>query len=392
MFLPRSLTEELEARLADSAAVVLLGPRQVGKTTLAREVADAWPHGSVYLDLENPAHRRRLSDPGAYLRAQAPKLVLIDEAQRDPALFEVLRGIIDENRRAGHRTGQFLLLGSASLSLVGLTESLAGRVSYLELTGVLPNEAASAQVEADQLWVRGGYPDSLLAPDASTSLRWREDLIRSYLERDIPFFAPRIPAETLRRLWTMVAYQSGSLLNASSLGQALAVKGQTVDRYLDLLADLYLVRRLPSWHVNVGKRVTKAPKILVRDSGLLHALLGLATIDEVLSHPVAGHSYESFAVETLISSVGQSYRPHHYRTAKGDEINLVLERGGKPSIAIEIKRSTAPTVSSSLLRARDDLGAPDTYLVHPNTEEGEYRSHDVTVIGLTELVERLRDL
>ncbi|MFT4052342.1 MAG: ATP-binding protein [Microbacterium sp.] len=391
MQIARILAATVAARLSESPAVVLLGPRQVGKTTLAREIAGAWPQDATYLDLENPAHRRRLADPGAYLRAQSPRLVVIDEAQRDPALFEVLRGVIDDHRRVGHRVGQFLLLGSASLDLVGLTESLAGRVSHLELSGVRVDEAATAELDADLLWVRGGYPDGLLAASARASMTWREDLIRSYLERDVPMFAPRIPAETLRRLWTMVAHTSGGLLNASALGQALAINGQTVTRYLDLLADLYLVRLLPSWHVNIGKRVVKAPKVLVRDSGLLHALLGLETLDDVLSHPVAGHSYESFAVENLVSAAGSRFRPHHYRTAKGDEIDLVLERGGRPAIAIEIKRSTAPEVSAGLRRARTDLGDPETYLVHPDTDDEAYEVDGVTVIGLGELTVRLRD-
>jgi len=390
MTIERFAADAVASRLRDSAAVVVLGPRQVGKTTLARDLAENWPGGAVYLDLENPAHRRRLDDPGAYLRAQAPRLVVIDEAQRDPALFEILRGVIDDNRRAGHRTGQFLLLGSASFELAGLTESLAGRIAHLELGGVAVDEAASAGIDPDVLWLRGGYPDSLTAPSDAASFDWRNDIVRSYLERDVPIFAPRIPAETLRRLWTMIAHTSGGLLNASSLGQALAINGQTVDRYLDLLADLYLVRRLPSWHTNVGKRVTKAPKVFVRDSGLLHALLGLETLDDVLGHPVAGHSYESFVVENLIAAAGPRFRPHHYRTAKGDEIDLVLERGGVPVIAVEVKRSTAPEVAATVLRGRDDLGQPDTYLVHPDTGDEPFEVGGVTVIGLGELVRRLR--
>lgn len=279
-----------------------------------------------------------------------------------------------------------MLLGSASLELAGLTESLAGRVAHLGLGGIRIDEAEAAGISADNLWSQGGYPDSLLATSVASSLVWRENLIRSYLERDVPLFAPRLPTETLRRLWTMIAHNSGGLLNASSLGQALAINGQTVDRYLDLLTDLYLLRRLPSWHKNVGKRVTKAPKMFVRDTGLLHALLGLETLGDVLSHPVAGHSYESFVVETLISAAGARYRPHHYRTAKGNEVDLVLERGGRPAFAIEVKRSTAPEVSASLRRARADLGGPATFLVHPDTGEGAYRDGDITVIGLGQFV------
>ena len=278
----RHLEPIVESRLRANAAVALLGPRQVGKTTLARDLADRWPDGSTYLDLERPADRRRLDDADAYLRAQAPRLVVLDEVHRLPELFEILRGVIDDNRRAGTPNGQFLLLGSASLDLVQLSsESLAGRVAHLDLGGISIDEAAAAGVDADTLWVRGGYPLSLTAADDATSAQWRSDLVRSYLERDVPMFAPRIPAETLRRLWTMLAHQSGQLLNATRLAAGLGISSPTVGRYLDLLADLGLVRRLPAWHANTGKRVVKAPKVLVRDTGLLHWMRSSGTRRQV---------------------------------------------------------------------------------------------------------------
>jgi predicted AAA+ superfamily ATPase len=381
----------VQARLGVAAAVALLGPRQVGKTTLARDLAEQWPAGAVYLDLERPGDLRRLEDADTFLRAQAPQLVVIDEVHRVPDLFAVLRGVIDDNRRSGFRTGQFLLLGSASLDLIQMSsESLAGRISHCDLGGVNVDEAASVSISEDQLWVRGGFPESLMAGDDSIAMQWRGDLLRSYLERDVPMFAPRIPAATLRRLWTMLAHSTGGLFNASRLAENLAVSGPTVTRYVDLLVDLGLVRRLDPWHVNIGKRVTRSPKIHVRDSGLTHALLDIPDLHALLGHPVVGASYESFTVESLIGAATDA-QPFHYRTARGDEVDLVLVQGGEPRVAIEVKRSSAPTLSAGFHRACDDLGVTHRYLVHPSTGSPPYvTSGGVMVIGLGELVERLR--
>lgn len=392
MWIPRSAEPIVRGRLETSAAVVLLGPRQVGKTTLARDLTSDWPGGATYLDLERPADRRRLDDADAYLRSQSGRLVVLDEVHRLPTLFEVLRGVIDDNRRGGHRAGQFLLLGSASLDLIQMSsESLAGRISYVDLGGVDVDEAASVGLGEDVVWLRGGFPDSLTAASDVESARWRADLIRSSLERDVPMFAPRISAETLRRLWTMVAHSSGGLLNASRLAAGLGVSGPTVDRYLDLLTDLGLLRRLQPWHTNTGKRITKSPKVFVRDTGLLHALLELTTLDDVLAHPSAGPSYESFVVECVIQAAGDALRPYHYRTARGDRIDLVLVRGGRPVAAIEVKRSTSPTVSAGFHRAVADVGAEHRFVVHPDRGEPPYTAPGgVTVIALTTLVEQLR--
>lgn len=386
----RHLEPVVTERLRSNAAVVLLGPRQVGKTTLAQDLAERWPGGATYLDLERPADRRRLDDADAYLRAQAPRLVVLDEVHRVPELFEVLRGVIDENRRSGAANGQFLLLGSASLDLVRFSsESLAGRVAHLDLGGVTIDEAAGAGIDADTTWIRGGYPLSLTAGSDADSAQWRADLVRSYLERDVPMFAPRIPAETLRRLWTMLAHHSGRILNATGLASGLGVTGPTVGRYIDLLADLGLVRRIPAWHTNTSKRVVKAPKVFVRDTGLLHSLLELGDLDQVLGHPAAGSSYETFAVENLINAAGPSFGAHHYRSATGDEVDLVLVRGGRPVVAVEVKRSTSPTLSAGTRRAVRDLGVDAAYLVHPDNGAA-YDNGGVTVIGLADLVRHLR--
>lgn len=336
----RRLLPWLTGALAESPAVALLGPRQVGKTTLALEVAGTRP--SVYLDLESEADRAKLSEPELYLPRHEAELVVLDEIQRAPQLFRSLRGLIDAGRRRGHGQGRFLVLGSASIDLLAQSsESLAGRIRYLELAPVDAGEAGAARLDA--LWLRGGFPESLLAASDGRSLRWRTDFVRTYLERDIPQLGPRIPAETLRRFWTMLAHQQGGLLNAAALARSLAVDGKTVASYLDLLVDLLLVRRLAPWHGNVRKRLVKSPKVYVRDSGIVHALLGIGDREALLAHPVVGGSWEGLAIESLIAAAPDGAEAYFFRTAAGAEIDLVLELPGRrrPWV-IEIKRGLAP--------------------------------------------------
>jgi hypothetical protein len=365
-----TLNAALEAALARAPAAVLLGPRQVGKTTLAKGLAAARAGKPgpevVYLDLEKAADLRRLDDPGAYLRGRAGGLTIIDEVHRAPALFAELRGVIDERRAAGERHGQFLLLGSASLDLIQqASETLAGRVAYVEMGPVTVQEAAAAGLSVDRLWSRGGFPDSLTAPDAAASLAWRQDFIRSYLERDVPMFAPRLPAATIARLWTMLANGQGAMLNGARLAQGLGLSAPTVARYIDLLDDLMLVRRLPPWSGNIGKRLVRSPKVYVRDSGLTHALLEIPDREALLGHPVVGASWEGFVIETLVAAAGPRATPLHYRTADGAEIDLVLERGGRPAFAIEVKRSSAPVVAAAFRRAAAEIGAARRLVVAP---------------------------
>lgn len=388
--IPRKLASELHHRLSQAVpAVVLLGQRQVGKTTLARQIAASWPQGAVYLDLELPSDRRRLDDAEAYLRAQAPRLVVIDEIHRAPELFAVLRGLIDERRAAGQRFGHFLLLGSAALDLMRQSsETLAGRVAYLDMAPIGADEAADASLSIDQLWQRGGFPDSLLAADDALSFTWRQDFIRSYLERDVPMFAPRMPAETLGRLWTMLAHQQGGLLNQAQLAGSLGVSAPTVARHVDLLSDLHLVRRLMPWSANVGKRLVKSPKVYVRDSGLVHALLGLRSLDDVLGHPVAGPSYEGMVIETLIRQLPAGDRAWFYRTHEGAEIDLLIERSGRPAVAIEVKRSTAPSPGRGFGQACDDLGVAQRWVVYPGSETFPLR-HGAQATGLLDLSRQL---
>jgi uncharacterized protein len=364
----RSVQARLGWLLQHFPAVVLLGPRQAGKTTLAPDQRAA-SGSALYLDLELPSARRQLDDAEALLAAQRGRLVTLDEVQRMPGLFEVLRGVIDQHRREGEAAGQFLLPGSASGTLLQQSsESLAGRVPTLELTPFLACElgfAASDLRSVQALWVRGGFPLSWLAPSEEVSLAWREAFIATHLERDIPQLGPRIPATTLRRLWTMLAHHQGGLLNQAQLAASLAVSGQTVGRYIDLLADLMLVRRLPPWQGNIGKRLVRAPKVCVRDSGLVHALLGLTTLEDVLGHPVVGGSWEGWVLEQLLAAAPPTAEASFYRTARGAEADLVLQWRGGETWVVEIKRSSAPTVSRGFHLAALDVGAQRKLLVAP---------------------------
>ncbi|MCX7240876.1 MAG: ATP-binding protein [Burkholderiales bacterium] len=363
----RKVQQQVNELLAQFPAVALLGPRQSGKTTLA--FAQKAIHGNaLYLDLELPSAQRQLDDPEAFLSAHPHELIILDEVQRMPDLFNVLRGVIDLRRRNGEAAGQFLLLGSASgVLLKQSSESLAGRVAYVELTPFLAAEVMQEGFQAAQmnaLWVRGGFPLSWLASDDAASLTWREVFISTYLEKDIPALGPRIPATTLRRLWTMLAHNQGELLDQSKLASALAISGQTVVRYIDLLCDLMLARRLPAWSGNVGKRLIRAPKVYVRDSGMVHALLGLEHLDAVLSHPVAGASWEGLVIEQLINAAPHA-NASFYRTSNGAEVDLVLELRNGQTWVIEVKRSTAPAVSRGFYVAATDLGAARKLLVAP---------------------------
>jgi uncharacterized protein len=378
----------LKAQLNLFPAVALLGPRQVGKTTLALQLAAQGP--SLYLDLESPGDLAKLSDPGLYLSSQPGKLLILDEVQRQPELFGTLRGLIDADRRLGNTQGRFLLLGSASVELIRQSsESLAGRLAFVELGGLTVPEVGEALCE--QLWIRGGFPDSFLASSDQASSLWRQAFLRTYLERDIPQLGPRIPAETLRRFWTMLAHSQGSLINAAALGRSLGVSGKTVARYLDLLVDLLLVRRLQPMHTNVGKRLVKAPKVYIRDSGLVHTLLGLDDREAVLGHPVAGGSWEGFVLETLLSCAPERAQAWFYRTAAGAEMDLVLDLPGGLRWAIEIKRSSAPKLSKGFHQARADLEPERCFVVYAGGERYPLLA-GVEAIGIAELAMQLQQL
>ncbi len=392
--IPRFLNARLEERLRQFPAVALLGPRQVGKTTLARTLAETRAGSGpgvietgLYLDLESPVDQEKLADARGYLGTKRGRLVILDEIHRAPQLFRTLRGVIDERVRSGERSGQFLLLGSASLDLLRQSgESLAGRIAYLELGPLDVRELAARH--QTRLWTRGGFPRSFLAPTDADSAVWREQFIRTYLERDIPALGPRIPAQTLRRFWTMLAHSQGGLWNAASVARSLAVDGKTVARYVDLLADLLLVRRLPPFHANVRKRLAKSPKVYVRDSGIVHALLRLDDLESVLGHPIAGASWEGFVIETLLRAAPERAEASFYRTASGVEIDLVLELPGGRLWAVEIKRGPAPAVSRGFRVALDDVRPDRAFIVHGG--EDRYPKGDgVEAVGLRELANEL---
>lgn len=385
MTVQRRIEPLVGSLLGQSPAVVLTGPRQVGKTTLALDLAERRP--STYLDLESEADRARLSEPELYLADHEDELLVFDEIQRLPGLFEALRGAIDRGRRAGKGTGRFLLLGSASLELLAQSgESLAGRVAFAELTPFDVTEAGGDRL--DRLWVRGGFPESFLAADDEASLRWRRDFIRTYLERDIPQLGPRIPAETLRRLWTMLAHNQGGLLNAANIARGLGVSGATVGNYLDLMVDLLLVRRLPPRLANAGKRLVRSPKVYVRDSGVLHALLGIADKEALLGHPVVGASWEGTAIENLIALAGEEAEPSFYRTSGGAEIDLVLSWADGREWAIEVKRTLSPKLERGVRSALDDVDPERAFVVYPGQERYPL-GKGVEAIGLPELCEEL---
>jgi uncharacterized protein len=314
--------------------------------------------------------------------------VILDEVHRVPELFQRLRGVIDRGRRQGKENGRFLLLGSAAMDLLRQSgESLAGRISYLELGPFDALEVAPSATET--LWVRGGFPRSFLAENDAVSMEWRRNFVRTYLERDVPQFGSRIAAETLRRFWTMLAHNQAQILNAANLARGLGVDGKTVAGYLDLLVDLLLVRRLPAWHHNVGKRLVKSPKVYVRDSGIAHALLGIRDKEALLGHPVVGQTWESFVTESLIAVAPDGTDAHFYRTSNGTEVDLVLTLPGGKLWAIEIKRSSAPKVERGFYSACADLEPNRRFVVYPG-EERFSLDDETEAVGVSTLAKVLQ--
>ena len=356
----RRILPNIEKALVQFPAVALLGPRQAGKTTLARSVGSSHVN-SLYLDLERPSDLAKLADPELFLSRHVDQLVVLDEIQRQPDLFPVLRALIDENRRPG----RFLLLGSASPQLLRQTsESLAGRISFHELAPFDVSEIKPKKADIGVFWLRGGYPLSWLAESDETSLAWRESFIITHLERDIPAFGIRIPGPTLHRFWRMLAHLHGQMWNASRLASGFGVSAPTVQHYLEILEATYMVRRLPPLHVNLGKRLVKSPKIYLRDSGLLHALLGIRSLDELAGHPVVGPSWEGWVLEQIAQLLSPQWQLSFYRTATGAEMDVVAERGER-RIGFEIKLSSAPSLSKGFWSAMKDLQLEQAYVVAP---------------------------
>lgn len=390
MLIKRETLQTLKKALARQAAVALIGPRQVGKTTLALEVGRELD--AIYLDLESNADRDKLFDPELFLSQYRDRLIILDEIHRMPELFQTLRGLIDRARREGQPAGRYLILGSASVSLLRqASESLAGRIEYIHLEPLNLLEVGTKEEHAlNTLWLRGGFPDSFLAQNDHNSLVFRNNFIRTYLERDIPQFGFRIPAETLGRFWTMLAYTQGSLLNASRLAAGLSVSVPTISKYVDLLVDLLLVRRLQPFHAHIAKRQVKSPKIYVRDTGLLHALLGLESYHDLAGHPVVGSSFEGFVIENLMSVLPYQSRASFYRSRGGAEIDLLLELPKQLGTwAIEIKRGLRARPDRGFYHAIADVAPSKCFVVYAGRERYKI-AENIEAISLHELSTLLR--
>ena len=357
-----ALERAITAGLAANAVVALLGPRQCGKTTLARALVGRASRRSHYFDMENPVDVARLAEPMLALRP-LKGLIVIDEIQRRPELFPVLRVLADRRPRPA----RFLVLGSASPALLQQSsESLAGRIRFVEISGFTLDELPPAGADPmRRLWVRGGFPRAYLARSEAESRLWREDFIRTFLERDLAQLGVRVPAPTLRRLWTMLAHHSSGIWNSSTIGSSLGEAHTTVRRHVDTLADALVVRVLQPWHANLAKRQVKAPKVYVRDTGLLHALLGIPDFRALESHPALGPSWESFVIEQLLAPPTPR-EAYYWRTQVGAELDLLLMIGGK-RIGVEVKYADAPTMTKSMHVALADLELDRLYVVHPGT-------------------------
>jgi hypothetical protein len=383
--IPRNLATEIKSRLQHNPVVAILGPRQCGKTTLAGQIIKPLKK-SVYLDLENPADLAKLDDPPAFFSLHEDDLVCLDEIQRAPELFTTLRSIVDQRGS----NSQFLILGSAGRDLIRQSsESLAGRIAYLDLTPFLLNEIEpAASGDLRPLWLRGGFPRSYLAADEDVSFQWRQDFTRTFLERDVNMLGFRMPPARLGRLWKMCAHIHGSLLNASKLADSLGVSSHTIRSYVDLLEHTFMIRVLMPDAPNLKKRLVKSPKIYIRDSGILHALLDIRTHDDLLSHPIIGASFEGFAMENILA-FAKNYEPSFYRTSAGAEIDLILRRGRR-TLAFELKSSSVPRVSKGFWNALDDISPDEAYVVAPVKESYPMKGN-VMVIPLQEIIANLQE-
>ena len=391
----RHLEHSLTNALANMPVVALLGPRQVGKTTLALQIAE---HGfnkkSAYLDLELDTDLAKLGDTESYLRQFEGQLLIIDEVQRKPDLFRILRGLVDIRKRAGEKAGQFLLLGSASRDLLQQSsETLAGRIRYLELSPFSALEVYNTDplgFNLQKLWFRGGFPNSYLAVTDNESWEWRNDFISSYVERDIPLMGPQVSATRMKKFWTMLSHYHGQQVVLTEIGKSLEVSHTTIKSYLDILTDFYMVRQIQPWAGNTKKRLIKSPKIYLRDSGILHKLLNISDFESLLGNPVLGASWEGFVVENIIVGLSNKWQYSYYRTASQTEIDLVLEGPNNQTWAIEIKRSSSPTLSRGFYTACEDIKATHKFVVYAGSERFPM-SENTEAIGLIEFLKLLEE-
>ncbi len=390
--LSRKITNRVIDSLKEVPITALIGARQVGKTTLALECGAKIAKEFIYLDMESDADLAKLSSPEDYLMRHPDKLIIIDEVHRKPDLFRTLRSIVDKRRRAGEKSGHFLLLGSSSKDLLQTTsETLAGRIRYLELppfviTEVL--EESGYESSINKLWLRGGFPDSYLAENENRSLNWRKDFISTYVQQDIPLMGPQVSATRMKRFWGMIAHYHGSQVNLTELGRNLEVSHTTIRSYLDLLTDFYMVRQLQPWHGNTKKRLVKSPKIFIRDTGLLHSFLNINNIDDLLGNPIVGASWEGFIIEQIVQHLPDDWSAYYYRTSTGNEIDLILEGTGKERWAVEVKRSASPVLSRGFHKGADDIKATKKFVVYAGYDAFPL-PNETEVLGLLDFLREL---
>ena len=382
----RILTHKILSLLQHFPAVAILGPRQCGKTTLAHTICEQWQSPHLYLDLEDSSDLIKLDDAKSYLDPLKHTLVVIDEVQHRPGLFPEIRGIIDRGKREGITHGRFLFLGSASYELLQQSgESLAGRIAYLELTPFRLHEIGTENLNS--LWMRGGFPDSFLAPNNSMSQEWRRHFTDSYLTRDLSFINNRPLPPAIRQLLTMTAHLHAQPLNIAQLVQSHEFSRPQIIHYLDLFEHSFMIRRLPPFFKNVGKRLIKRPKIYIRDSGILHHLLNITDYDHLCGHPMLGMSWEGFVIEHIINLL-PNWMPHFYRTSNGAEIDLLMQNGSQ-LLAFEIKASSAPKVSKGFHSAKADLQPDASFVISRNNDQWQTKE-GVTYSNLSRLPEILK--
>ncbi len=389
--LERNALKEVINDLKQFPAVALLGCRQVGKTTLAEQISKKLKKPSLYLDLQLTSDIQKLSEPQLFLEKQEGILVILDEIHRFPELFVILRGIIDRRRKKGEKAGHFLILGSASPELLKQSsESLAGRISYIELNPFNLLEVNKAKIKdyLDNLWLRGGFPDSFLQNDDNLSMRWREQFIRTYVERDIPEIGPDLPADRIFKLLRMLAFDQGSQINLTKLAGSLAVSTTTVKKYIDILSGFFLIRKLQPWHGNSKKRLIKSAKIYIRDSGLLHSLTNLGHYNDIIGHSICGKSWEGFAIEQIIQKLPYRSEVSYYGTDAGAEIDLIIETPNRETFALEIKRTLSPKVSKGFKNGCEDIKPHKRYYIIPYGDPYPIDKETVA-IGLEEFLKLL---
>jgi predicted AAA+ superfamily ATPase len=374
----RKATLEIRNQLGWSPAVAILGARQIGKTTLAQQIAAEFPN-SVYLDLDNAQARAKLEQADVFFQANRHRLVVLDEIQNIPELFSTMRGEIDADRRHG----RFLILGSASFKLLQQSQSLAGRLALVDMAPLLLSEVHSSFEDIQTLWLRGGFPGSYTAPHDDASWLWRDGFVRHFLHTDLPALGINVEPELMRRFWRMVAHLHGQLFNASSIAMSLGVSAPTVTRYLDHLVQSLMLRRLEPFHANLGKRLVKSPKIYVRDSGLLHYLMGMRNVNDLMGHPSTGASWEGFCVEQICNHLPSGASVSFYRTAAGAELDVVVETGSQ-TIGFEIKFSSAPKVTKGFWQACEDIAVDNAFVLAP-VQEGWAMANNVRVISPLEI-------